>query len=361
MRICPVQLKCSEKGQKLVKLVIQIPCYNEEEALPQTLAELPRHLPGIDAIEWLIIDDGSADRTVDVAVTCGADYVVRHNRNKGLATAFQTGLNACLQIGADIIVNTDADNQYPARYIPALIQPILVGKADMVVGNRQVEQIDRFSPQKKFLQKFGSWVVRYISHTDVPDAPSGFRALSREAALRMNVLTGYTYTLETIIQASKKSLTVSHVPITTNPKTRESRLIRSSRQYVIRSAVTILRLFLLYEPLRTFFYLSIPFLLVGLGLWLRFFVLMLMSETARGSNVQSIIVGSVAILIAFVVFVIGLLGDVVAINRRLQEEILYFMKKNAFSASSTSAAIYQRTDTGLRELQPSEVAHLRSD
>jgi glycosyltransferase involved in cell wall biosynthesis len=237
---------------------------------------------------------------------------------------------------ADIIVNTDADNQYPARYIPALIQPILDGKADMVIGNRQVDKIDHFSPQKKFLQKLGSWVVRYISRSNVPDAPSGFRAFSREAALRINVLTGYTYTLETIIQASKKNLTIVHIPITTNPKTRESRLIRSPQQYVIRSAVTILRLFLLYEPLRTFFYLGIPFLLVGVGLWVRFLILTVLGETARGSHVQSIIVGSVAILIAFIVFVIGLLGDIVAINRRLQEEVLYFMKQNAFSASSAN-------------------------
>jgi glycosyltransferase involved in cell wall biosynthesis len=319
-----------------MKLIIQIPCWNEEHTLPQTLAELPRHIEGIDEVEWLVIDDGSTDRTVETARANGVDHIVSHTANRGLATTFQTGINACLQYGADIIVNTDADNQYPAAAIPSLIQPILRNNADMVIGDRQVAQIAHFSGNKKRLQNWGSAVVRHVSQTDVPDAPSGFRAFSRETALRLNVVTGYTYTLETIIQAGKKNLKVVSVPVTTNPKTRESRLIRSIPQYVLRSAFTILRLFVLYEPLRTFTYLSLPFALVGLALWAYYGTLVMSGQAQSGSNVQSVVVGAALIMIAFLVFLIGLVGELIAINRRLQEETLYYVKKLNFSGNAPS-------------------------
>ncbi len=321
-----------------MKLIIQIPCLNEQDTLPDTLADLPTHIAGIDEIEWLIINDGSTDDTVRVAQEHGVLHVVHHNGNKGLAAAFQSGVNASLQLGADIIVNTDADNQYPGHYIPDLVHPILDGVADMVIGDRQTGNIEHFSRSKKFLQWFGSSVVRGVSGTDVPDAPSGFRAFSRETALRLNIVTHYTYTLETIIQAGHKNITITHVPITTNPKNRESRLFKSIGQYVRRSATTILRLFLLYRPLRTFTYIALPFLMLGFGLWVRFGILLLIGESGRGANVQSIIVGAALLIIGFVVFLIGLLGDIIAINRRLHEETLYYLKRMAFKQDSLIAS-----------------------
>lgn len=314
-----------------MKLIIQIPCLNEEATLPETLAVLPRHIDGVDTIEWLIIDDGSTDNTVKVAREHGVQHVVRHTSNKGLATAFQSGINACLNLGADIIVNTDADNQYPGEYIPRLVAPIVQRQADMVIGDRQTHQIAHFSPTKKLLQNFGSRMVRYVSGTDVPDAPSGFRALTRETALRLNVMTHYTYTLETIIQAGAKNLTIAYVPIKTNPKTRESRLFKSMFGYVWRSMMTLLKLFLLYRPLRSFTYLALPFAIGGGILWARYGILLLTGDTARASNIQSVIVGAVFIIIAFVVFLMGMIGDLIAINRRLHEETLYYLKKSAFS------------------------------
>lgn len=313
-----------------MKLIIQIPCLNEENTLPVTFADLPRQIPGIDVIEVMIIDDGSTDGTVAVARQLGINHIVHHTSNKGLAAAFKSGLDACLQLGADIIVNTDADNQYPGASIADLVAPIVDGHADMVIGDRQIQTIAHFSRSKKLLQKLGSAVVRYASGTEVPDAPSGFRALSREAAMRMNIFTGYTYTLETIIQAGKKNLTIAHVPIRTNPKTRESRLIKSTSRYLLRSIATILRLFLLYEPLRSFSYASLPPLLVGLVLWGRYLFFLLVGEAARGSNVQSIVVGSVAFILSGLVFMIGLLGELIAVNRRLQEESLYHMRSLQF-------------------------------
>lgn len=311
----------------IMKLIIQIPCLNEAQTLPQTLADLPKHIEGIDVIEWLIIDDGSTDDTVRVAREHGVHHIVQHTSNKGLAQAFQSGIDACLLYGADIIVNTDGDNQYPGRYISDLVQPILNQAADMVIGARPIDDIAHFSRMKKFLQRLGSRVVRYVSDTDVPDAPSGFRAMSREAALRLTVLTGYTYTLETIIQAGQKNLTITSVPIQTNPKTRESRLIKSMSRYVLRSGATIIWLFLLYRPLRTFSYLALPFVLMGLALWGRYGVLLVMGEGGRGANVQSITVGAALLIIGFMIFLIGLLGNLIAINRRLHEETLYHLKK----------------------------------
>jgi glycosyltransferase involved in cell wall biosynthesis len=310
-----------------MKLIIQIPCLNEAATLPTTLADLPDHLNGVDTIEVLVIDDGSTDDTVRVAREHGVQHIVHHHANKGLAAAFQSGLNAALELEADIIVNTDADNQYPGRYIADLIAPILEGKADIVIGDRQTETIEHFSVSKKLLQKAGSSVVRYVSSTAVPDAPSGFRAMTREAALRINILTSYTYTLETIIQAGHKNLTIAHVPVKTNPKLRESRLIKSNLRYVTRSAATILRLFLLYQPLRTFTYISLPFTLIGGGLWLRYFILWLSGEGGRGANIQSITVGSALLIIGFIVWLIGLIGDLISINRRLHEETLYYVKR----------------------------------
>jgi len=337
-----------------MKLIIQIPCLNEENTLPDTLAALPTAIDGIDEIEWLIIDDGSTDNTVSVAREHGVLHVVTHDTNRGLARAFQSGINAALSLGADVIVNTDADNQYPGEYIPALVQPILDKQADMVIGDRQTDEVAHFSPIKKYLQKQGSRAVRYVSQTDVPDAPSGFRALSREMALRLNVVTGYTYTLETIIQAGKRNMKVVSVPIQTNPKTRESRLMRSMSQYVIRSMLTILRLFIVYEPVRTFTYFSLPFLLVGLGLWLRFGLLLIIGEAGRGTNVQSVIVGAALLIIAFLIFLIGLVGELIAINRRLHEETLYYVKQNLFDGQSRSVL------DGSPELQP-RIEHTHHD
>jgi glycosyltransferase involved in cell wall biosynthesis len=312
-----------------MKLIIQIPCLNEAETLPATLAELPASIPGVDEIEWLIINDGSVDDTVKVARAHGVHHVVNHNTNKGLARAFQSGLNACLQLGADIIVNTDADNQYPGSYIPDLVKPIIAGEADMVIGDRQTHQIEHFSPIKKRLQSLGSAVVRFVSQTDVPDAPSGFRAMTRETALRLNILTHYTYTLESIVQAGTKNLTIAFVPIQVNPKTRDSRLIKSVFGYVRKSGLTILRLLLLYRPLLTFTYIALPFAVIGVGLWLRYAVLLITGVATRGSNLQSVVVGAVFIIISFIIFVIGLLGDLIAINRRLNEETLYYIKQMA--------------------------------
>jgi glycosyltransferase involved in cell wall biosynthesis len=314
-----------------MRLIIQIPCFNEEATLPQTIRNLPHHIEGVDCIETLVIDDGSTDRTAEVAHRLHVDHIVHHTTNKGLAAAFQSGLNASLELGADVVVNTDADNQYPGNMIAALIQPILAAQADVVIGDRQTDQLRHFSASKKLFQRIGSGVVRYVSGTDVPDAPCGFRAFSREAALRLNVMTTYTYTLETIIQAGKKNLKIAHIPITANAEQRPSRLMRSSTHYILRSSSTILRLFMLHEPLRTFTYLSLPFFLMGGIFWVRFLVLMVLDEAGRGAHVQSIIVGAASIIIGFLIFLFGLIGDMIAINRRLHEEILYYLKRGTFS------------------------------
>ncbi len=309
-----------------MKLIIQIPCFNEETILPFTLADIPRQIDGVDCVEILIIDDGSTDKTTEVARQHGVHHIVRHLENKGLAQAFQTGLDACLKLGADIIVNTDADNQYPGGQIPDLIAPILQQSADMVIGDRQIHSIEHFSPLKKSLQAMGSLAVRMVSSTEVPDAPSGFRALSRHAALQLNVLTSYTYTLETIVQAGKKNLTIAYVPIKTGGKTRESRLMGNTWSYVRRSAATILRLYALYEPLRTFFYVSLFFLLPGSLLILRFLFYYLTLQAGVARYVQSVVIGSMLLTLGLLIFLFGVLADLVALNRRLLEENLYRMK-----------------------------------
>jgi glycosyltransferase involved in cell wall biosynthesis len=321
-----------------MKLIIQIPCYNEENTLPQVLADLPLALPGVTVIETLVINDGSSDRTVETARRLGVNHIVQHRYNRGLAAAFQTGLEASLRHGADIIVNTDGDHQYPGSQIQALITPILQGQADMVIGNRQTHLITHFSPLKRVLQQWGSRAVRMASGTTVPDATSGFRAYTREAALRMLVLTRYTYTLETIIQAGKKGLRVASIPIQINEPRRESRLVKSNWSYVKRSAATIVRLYALYEPFRTFMYLSLPFLLVGLFLLLRFIYFYLAGATGLGRHVQSVAIGSTALIIGFLLILLGIIGDLIAINRVLIEETLYRLKRQELTCPDTESA-----------------------
>lgn len=310
-----------------MKLIIQIPCYNEEQTLPQTLAGLPKAVPGIDRIEVLVIDDGSTDGTADVARRAGVDHIVRHPSNKGLASAFQTGLDVALRLGAHIIVNTDADHQYPGRYIPALVRPILNGEADVVIADRQPMEIAEFSFGKKVLQWLGSATVRAVSGTRVADAPCGFRAFSRDAAMQMHVFTRYTYTLETIIQAGKKNMTIAQVPIRTNPSSRKSRLIASTWQYVVCAVGAMMRMFVLYEPLRTFGYIGLPFLLVGVGLWARYLVLLVIEGSQRGAHIQSVVVGAVSLLVAVLIWSLGLVGEALALNRRLSEETLRLMRQ----------------------------------
>lgn len=320
-------------------LIVQIPCYNEEHGLPATLADIPSSIPGVDLIETLIIDDGSADNTIKVARHLGVDHIVRLPGHKGLATAFQTGLDMCLRSGADIIVNTDGDNQYPQSDIPRLIAPILQNEADIVIGDRQVQSVPHFSPFKKRLQQWGSWVVRLASGVKAPDATSGFRAYSREAALRMSILTRYTYTLETIIQAGKKGLRVAYVPIQVNKPTRDSRLIKSNWSYIKHSAATILRLYVYYEPLRTFFYVSLPFIVVGLFALVRFLFFHFTGQAGIGRHVQSLIVGGTLLTIGFLLFVLGVLADLIAANRMLVEETLYRVKRVETSKSQRALAI----------------------
>jgi len=302
-----------------MKLIIQIPCFNEEEQLPATLADLPREVAGFDIVEWLIIDDGSVDRTIEVAIDGGVDHIIKLTNNKGLAAGFQAGLDACLKLGADVIVNTDADNQYSALDIPALTVPILAGKADMVVGDRETDSIEHFSPLKKRLQKLGSWVVRQASDTEVPDTTSGFRAYNREAAIQMAVVSKYTYTLETIIQAGKLLVATDHVPIRTNPKTRESRLFPSMSAYVRRNAVAITRIYAQYEPLRVFFGLALLLFVLSLIPFTRFVVAYASGEGA--GHVQSLIFGAVLFNSAVVLFALGILGDLLANQRIMSQRI----------------------------------------
>lgn len=311
-------------------LIIQIPCYNEAETLPCVVADLPKTVPGVTRLEYLIIDDGSSDGTAEVAARLGIHHIVRHPRNQGLAVAFQSGLDYALRVGADIIVNTDGDNQYPGDQIGALVQPILRGEADMVIGDRQTHAIPHFSPVKRMLQQWGSWVVRAASGTKVPDAASGFRAFSREAALRLIVLTRYTYTLETIIQAGKKGLIITHIPIQVNDPLRESRLMRSTWSYVKRSAATILRLYAFYEPLRTFSFIAIPFVLAGLLLLGRFFYFYVLGLATGGFTdrfVQSVTIGSTLLTVGFLIFLFGVLADIGSTQRSMLEELLYRQRK----------------------------------
>jgi glycosyltransferase involved in cell wall biosynthesis len=311
-------------------LFIHIPCFNEAATLPATLADLPRSVPGFDRVEWLITDDGSVDNTSDVARANGVDHIVRLPVNRGLANAFMTGLLAALERGADVIVNTDADNQYDGTCIPDLVAPILQGRADMVVGQRPIMETVDFSPTKKALQRLGSWVVHLASGAPVPDAPSGFRAISREAALKLYVFNAYTYTLETIIQAGRLGLTIEWVPVRTNPSTRPSRLFRSTGRYVWRSMVTILRIFALYKPMRFFALIGGLIAIPGLILGLRF-VYFFMTGEGTG-NIQSLILVAILLISAVVVFCAGVLSDLIAANRVLLAEIRTRQLRTALDA-----------------------------
>ncbi|HEX6385466.1 MAG TPA: glycosyltransferase family 2 protein [Anaerolineae bacterium] len=310
-----------------MKLIIQIPCYNEAETLPATLSSLPRHVPGVSCLETLVVDDGSSDGTAAVAQSLGVTHVIRHRKNMGLAKTFQAGVDAALRLGADVIVNTDGDNQYPGEFIPHLVAPILNGEADIVIANRQVAEIDHFSPFKKVLQKVGSWTVRTVSGTDVPDAPSGFRAYSRDAALRLNVLTQFSYTLDTIIQAGKMGLNIVSVPVWTNGPTRPSRLQKSTWHFIKAQASTIMRLYAFYEPLRTFSYISLPFLLAGLGLWLRFLYFVVTNQSGIGRYIQSVTIGTGLLLVGVLILLFGIQADIASKHRQLTQEVLYRLKK----------------------------------
>lgn len=305
------------------KLIIQIPCLNEEECLADTLKSLPRSIPGVDIVEVLVIDDGSHDRTAEIARQEGADYILRFPNNRGLARAFRVGLDACLRLGADIIVNTDGDRQYDGADIPALIRPILEGQADMVVGDRDPSTLRHFSRGKRLLQRYGSWVVRTLSGTSIPDTTSGFRAFSREAALRLNVISDFTYTIETIIQAGKKRLPVTHVPVRSYP-TRESKLFHSLWEYVKRSASTIVRIYALYEPLKVFSYLGGLLILAGFIPGVRF--LYYYFTGTGGGHIQSLLLTVLLIIIGFQTVLIGLVADLIAGNRNLIEDILFRLR-----------------------------------
>ncbi len=300
--------------------MIQIPCLNEEATLARTLADLPRSVPGFDEVVWLVIDDGSTDRTVEVAREAGVDHIVSFPRNKGLAVAFQTGLDAALKLGADAIVNTDADNQYSSADIAEIVRPIVDGTADFVIGSRDIANHAEFTTTKKVLQRVGSWVVRQASGTDVPDATSGFRAYNREAALRVNVVSAFSYTLETVIQAGKDDIAVGHVPVRTNPTTRPSRLFSSKRQYIRRSATTILRIYAMHEPLRVFLYPAIVFGAVGALLFARFGWFFLNGDGS--GHIQSLIVGAVALVMAVQLIALGVIGDLLRANRLIGERTL---------------------------------------
>lgn len=314
-----------EKNTHRIKLIIQIPCLNEEQTLPVVLKELPRELPGVDVIEWLVIDDGSEDNTVEVARKYGVDHVISHPKNFGLAKAFMTGIQASLDLGADIIVNTDADNQYKSECIVDLIQPILANKSEFVIGARPINEIEGFSRIKKLLQRLGSWTVRMASGTDIPDAPSGFRAISRHAAKKLNVFSGYTYTLETIIQAGKKGIAITWVPVKTNEELRPSRLLRSIPSYVFRSLVTIIRIFIVYRPFRFFATLGSLLFLIGFALFVRFLVFYFLGNGI--GHVQSVIVASVLMGMGFQTILIAIVADLVSINRRLLEKISFSLKE----------------------------------
>lgn len=311
-----------------MKLIIQIPCLNEAETLEIALNDLPKHIDGIDEIEYLIINDGSVDNTVEVAKNWGVHYIVSFKRNKGLAKGFMAGIDACLKHGADIIVNTDADNQYCGEDIEKLVRPILDGKADIVIGERPIDETEYFSPLKKKLQHFGSYIVRKASKTDIPDAPSGFRAFSREAAMHINVMNNYTYTLETIVQAGRSSWAITSVPVRTNGELRKSRLFHSMGAYVKRSMITIIRAYMMYRPLTFFSVLGLVPFTGGFLIGLRFLIYWL--KGSGSGHIQSLIFASTLMLLGFMTFIVGLQADVIANNRKILEDIQYRIRKSEY-------------------------------
>ncbi len=325
-----------------MKLIVQIPCFNEEDTLPATLADIPKCIEGIDSVEILIIDDGSTDRTVEVARQCGADYVIRHKRNRGLARAFRTGIDAGLRLGADIIVNTDGDNQYGGHHIPQLCEPIISGKAEIVIGDRQTDQIKHFSAIKKVLQKLGSSIVRTLSDTEVPDVVSGFRAISRSAAIQLNIVSPFSYTIEMVIQAGKRHMAIASVPVETNMKTRQSRLYRSAPQFILEQVTTIVRMYAMYQPLRVFFMIGSVLFLSGAYPILRFLWFYL---SGQGSgHIQSLVIGSVLLMMGFITFTIGLVADLIQFNRQLLEMALERLKARDYSGDDDDDEIESLRD-----------------
>ena len=304
-----------------MKIIVQIPCLDEEETLPLTVRDIPRKIDEVDEVEILVIDDGSTDRTLEVAKEIGVDHIVRFEKNQGLAKAFMAGIDACLRLGADIVVHTDGDNQYKGEDIPKLIKPILEGKADMVIGDRETEKVEHFSFVKKKLQKLGSWVIRKLSGSAVPDATSSFRAMSREAALRLNIISDFSYTLEAIIQAAKKKLAIKVVPIRTNEKLREPRLYSSTFVFLKKSASTIIRTYAMYESLKVFSVIGSIILVGGVVLGIRFLYFYFTGEGI--GHIQSVILASMLIIMGFVLWMIGLLADLISANRKLLEDMLY--------------------------------------
>jgi len=308
-----------------MKLIIQIPCYNEAETLSIALKALPRKVEGFDVVEWLIINDGSTDATVQVAKECGVDHIVNFKHNQGLAKGFMAGIKECLKQGADVIVNTDADNQYEAQDIPKLVKPILDNNAEYVIGERPISQTTHFSTTKKLLQKLGSWVVRKASNTDIPDAPSGFRAMSRECALHLNVYNNYTYTLETIIQAGQKNMAIASVPIRTNEDLRPSRLLSSIPSYIKKSVITIIRIFVVYQPFR--FFMIIAMLLFGLGFLLGLRFLYFYFSGDGSGHMQSVVLSGILLTMGFQTGLIAFIADLLSVNRKLLEELRITGKK----------------------------------
>jgi glycosyltransferase involved in cell wall biosynthesis len=313
-----------------MKLIVQIPCFNEEQTLPLVYNSIPKKIPGITSIETLIIDDGSTDRTIEVAKELGVDHIVIHKQNKGLAKSFADGVHYALRHGADIIVNTDGDNQYPQQDIPKLIRPIMNGTHDIVVADRQTNKIAHFSPLKKLLQRFGSKVVCLASGTDLPDAPSGFRAYSRDAAMSLNIITSFSYCMETIIHAGKQRIAITHVPIMTNPKTRESRLFKNIFQHMQKSGVAIIRSYTMHEPFKLFLLSGIIIFGIGLIPYARYLVMMLQWGEPIAGHLQSLIFGAVFMILGFMCVVIGIVADLLSINRKLIEDALYRLKKQEY-------------------------------
>jgi glycosyltransferase involved in cell wall biosynthesis len=318
----------------MTKLIVQIPCYNEEKTLPQTIRDIPRQIDGIDRVEILVIDDGSTDRTTEIARKIGVDHIVKNICNKGLAQTFMIGLDACLRLGADVIVNTDGDNQYHGWDIPKLVAPILEGKADVVIGDRETHNSDHIKRTKKKLHQIGSMIVRLLSSTDVRDGVSGFRAFSRQAAMQTNIVTTYSYTVETIIQAGKKRLCIASTPIGTNPKARKSRLFRSVPKFIMHQIGTMVRMYTMYEPLRVFVYIGGSCILVGLVPSIRFLIYFFMGQ--GDGHIQSLIFAAVLFIVGFQILVLGFVADVISFNRRLIEESLFRIRRIEFNHVNTT-------------------------